>query len=76
MKYLKIVWGKWKKVARRLGDFQARVLLILFYFSLLVPFSVLTTFTSKRFFKKQPKKSLWLDFSERYQSLEEAKGQY
>jgi hypothetical protein len=33
-------WEGWKRVARRLGDFQARVLLSLFYFVVVAPFAL------------------------------------
>ena len=33
-------WEGWKRFARRLGDFQARVLLTLFYFVVAAPFAL------------------------------------
>lgn len=35
------IWEKWKRIARKIGDFQARVLMILFYFTILAPFALL-----------------------------------
>jgi hypothetical protein len=40
------LWAAWKRVARKIGDFQARVLLTLFYFVLLAPFALLVRRTS------------------------------
>jgi hypothetical protein len=37
---LRRLWAGWKRVGRKIGDFQARVLLTLFYFVLLAPFAV------------------------------------
>ncbi len=34
------LWEQWKRIARRIGDVQARVLLILFYFVILAPFGM------------------------------------
>ena len=34
------LWERWKQVARRLGDFQARILLTLFYFLIFCPFAL------------------------------------
>jgi hypothetical protein len=34
------LWGRWKRVARRIGDFQARALMTLFYFVILGPVSL------------------------------------
>jgi len=38
---LRRLWEGWKRFGRRLGDFQARVLLTLFYFSAIMPFAIL-----------------------------------
>lgn len=43
MKFLKKLWEGWKKVAHKIGNFQARVLLGIFYFLLLSPFSLVLT---------------------------------
>ena len=37
---LKSVWGAWKRVARKIGNFQARVLLSVFYSLILAPFAL------------------------------------
>lgn len=34
------MWAAWKRVGRRIGDFQARLLLSLFYFTALAPFAL------------------------------------
>lgn len=31
------LWERWKRVARKIGDFQARALITLFYFLILAP---------------------------------------
>jgi hypothetical protein len=43
---LRELWAAWKKIARKIGDFQARVLLTIFYFVLLAPFAVIMRRTS------------------------------
>jgi hypothetical protein len=40
------LWAAWKRIARKIGDFQARVLLTIFYFVLLAPFAVIVRRTS------------------------------
>jgi len=40
MKTLKRLWTAWKSIAHVIGDFQARVLLSLFYFVVLGPFAL------------------------------------
>ncbi len=37
---LRLLWQGWKRIAKRIGDFQARVLLGLFYFAFLGPFAM------------------------------------
>lgn len=37
---------RWKRFARRIGDFQARALLTLFYFSVFAPFALLVRWGS------------------------------
>jgi hypothetical protein len=34
------LWGRWKRVARAIGDFQARALMTLFYFAVLGPMAL------------------------------------
>jgi hypothetical protein len=38
---LKRVWQGWKRLAKAIGTFQARVLLTIFYAALVLPFGVL-----------------------------------
>lgn len=40
MKTVKLLWERWKIIAHKIGDFQARLLLSVFYFTVLVPFAV------------------------------------
>jgi len=37
---LRRLWAGWKRFGRKIGDFQARVLLTVFYFVILAPFAV------------------------------------
>ena len=38
---LKTLWEAWKSFGRKLGDFQARLILSFFYFVIVAPFSLL-----------------------------------
>ena len=40
MSPLRRLWRGWKRVGRTIGDFQARVLLTLFYFVVIAPFAL------------------------------------
>jgi hypothetical protein len=37
---IKSLWNWWKRTARKIGDFQARIILTIFYFLVLAPFSL------------------------------------
>ena len=37
---LRHLWEGWKRIAKRMGEVQARVLLIFFYFIVLAPFAL------------------------------------
>ena len=40
MHVLKMLWERWKVIAHKIGDFQARVLLSVFYFAIVGPFAL------------------------------------
>ena len=37
---LRRLWQGWKRIAHKIGDFQARVLLTIFYFVIVAPFGL------------------------------------
>jgi len=39
--FFRRLWEGWKKIARKIGDFNARVILTIFYFILLSPFALM-----------------------------------
>ena len=43
---LRRLWEGWKRWGRKMGDFQARVLLTVFYFVILAPFALVIRFTA------------------------------
>jgi len=52
--FFKRLWEGWKKIARKIGDFNARVILTVFYFILLCPFALmLKLFTDPLEIKKK-----------------------
>jgi hypothetical protein len=40
MKLLRSAWHAWKRFGKKVGDFQARLLLSVFYFVILAPFGL------------------------------------
>jgi len=53
------LWAAWKRIARKIGDFQARVLLTIFYFVLLAPFAIVVRRTSDPLALKPGTKRGW-----------------
>ena len=55
--FFRKIWDGWKKIARKIGDFNARVILTIFYLILLMPFALLVkAFTDPLEIKKNAKK--------------------
>ncbi len=42
MEWASILWGRWKAFARKLGVFQSRMILSIFYFLVIPPFAAVT----------------------------------
>ena len=40
------LWERWKRFGKRIGDFQARALLSIFYFIILAPFALIVRLVS------------------------------
>lgn len=71
------LWAAWKRVARRIGDFQARVLLTIFYFVLLAPFALIVRRTSDPLGLKAATRRGWGEREERSEyTLEMAHRQF
>lgn len=53
---MKRVWAAWKRAARRVGDWQARLLLAAFYYTVFAPFALLahSRAGSRRGWQRQP----------------------
>jgi hypothetical protein len=57
---LKRIWQAWKRIAHKIGNFQARVLLTIFYAVLVFPFGVAARlFSDPLRIKHRP--TQWLD---------------
>ena len=74
---LKQIWETWKNFAFRLGNFQARIILGYFYFTILVPFGI---FQRLRFdplnIRLGNKQSLWFEYEKEPEDIHTAGRQY
>lgn len=71
------LWAKWKPLAKRIGDFQARVILSIVYFLILGPYGVVVgLFKDPLKARRRPPGSLWESRPQEPVSLEAARRQY
>jgi hypothetical protein len=71
---LKRAWQAWKRLAHKIGNFQARVLLTIFYGVLILPFGLAARlFSDPLRIKRRP--SEWLDHSSEPTDLQWARRQ-
>ena len=62
MNILKSIWETWKRVGQYIGDFIARIVLTLFYFTLFMPFGIfMRLFNDPLNVKEKISPSYWLD---------------
>jgi len=71
------LWAGWKRFAQRMGNFQGRVLLAMFYFIAITPFGILVRlFGDPLRLKRRARSSFWLDRPEEEIDLERVRSQY
>ncbi len=56
---LRSLWELWKRAAKRIGNFQARVLLTIFYFTLFCPFALAVQWSSDPLATKSKTRGGW-----------------
>jgi len=77
MTLLKKIWEGWKKVGQAIGDFLARVILTVFYFTIFLPFALGVMLFSDPLLKKKPSSpSFWLDRSTLDKVLADMRNQF
>lgn len=68
-------WQRWLRLATIIGDFQARLILSLFYFVIVLPFGLLVRLFADPLGIKGRRQGTWTPFPERSGTLEEARRQ-
>jgi hypothetical protein len=58
-------WERWKRVARKIGDFQARALMTVFYFVILGPIALVTCWRSDPLAIKAGTPRGWVDIEQK-----------
>jgi hypothetical protein len=71
------LWGQWKRLARTIGDFQARALMTVFYFLILGPVAMMTRWRSDPLAMKATTPRGWQNIAKLGKiSLEESRRQF
>jgi hypothetical protein len=63
------LWGRWKRFARTIGDFQARALMTVFYFLILGPIALATCWRSDPLAIKATTPRGWIDIERKEGAL-------
>jgi hypothetical protein len=69
-------WKGWLRIAGIIGDFQARLVLSLFYFVVVLPFGLLVRLLSDPLKIRALRKSSWTEFTSRSRTVEEGSRQF
>lgn len=67
---LRIIWHYWKKIAHRIGVFQSKLILSLFYFTLFMPFGVVFALFKDGLRIKNKTSSSWIVKNKQSETLE------
>lgn len=68
----KRAWQRWLRIATVIGDFQARVILSVFYFVIVLPFGLLVRLFMDPLSIKGRHTTTWTPFAIRTRTIEEA----
>jgi hypothetical protein len=70
-------WGKWQELSRKSGELLARIVLTIFYFTVVLPFGLSRTFLGDPLrIKRSDAPHTWLARQTRDRTLEDARRQY
>ena len=69
-------WRLWKIFGQMLGDILARVVLTIFYFTVLVPFALIAMFGRDALARKRPEAGLWQSVQSLTTDLDSARRQF
>ena len=69
-------WTRWIRVATVIGDFQARVVLSLFYFLIVLPFGLAVRLFADPLGIRKKRHTAWTDYAMPAQTVDEARRQF
>src|SRR5215213_8340264 len=69
-------WGRWRELSQKAADFQARIILTIFYFTVMLPFGVVFGLVKDPLrIKSRPSGSYWMERKPSSDTLADAKRQ-
>ena len=70
-------WGRWRELSQKAADFQARIVLTVFYFTLMAPFGIMFgLFKDPLRIKSRPSGSYWIERKPTSETLADAQRQF
>ena len=75
MKILKLLWQGWKTIAHKIGVFQSKIILTVFYF-LLTPFGFFYSVFKDALNMKKQSQSTWINKTKQSEKLEDLLRQF
>jgi hypothetical protein len=73
----KKLWARWKRIAKKIGDFQARLILTVIYFMIVGPFALIIRWAADPLSLKKSAKQAWREKPEQKESaLKRAMNQF
>ena len=75
MQLIRAVWSRWKAIAEKIGLFQSRLILTLFYFVLLLPIGLIFSLFKDELKIKRSTKSNWIPKTKQCETLESVRKQ-
>lgn len=72
----KVIWNKWLSFSHKVGNFNARIILSLFYFLFVTPLAIGVKLFSDPLRVKKKTSSYWIEKEQKRQGIEEAKRQF
>ena len=70
-------WGRWRELSQKAADTQARILLTVFYFTVMLPFGVVFGLLKDPLhIKRRPQGTYWLERKPASETLADARRQF
>jgi hypothetical protein len=76
MNRLKAAWQLWKRVGQAIGDFIARIVLTIFYFTIFAPFGLIVRLFNDPLDMKREVQGVWIERATQDHEIQDARRLY